>query len=252
VTWETSFTFSKNTNTIESLYGKKESDIGNGWHIGESIDAEFDYKFAGIWQSGEATEAASYNAEEGHVKVEDINNDGAIDADNDRIILGSKDPSWTGGFTSRLTVSNFDLNISLYTVQGVFTYSEWHANFIDMSDRGRQKFDVPDWYIPSNGAGVEPMVSNQYPQPRNTGSYTSALYYKDASYLKIQNISLGYTLPKSLVDNVGIDHLRVFVNIINPFVFTDYEGWDPEWATGSYNVSRVSNVITQFGLNLKF
>ncbi|MBV6641548.1 MAG: SusC/RagA family TonB-linked outer membrane protein [Cyclobacteriaceae bacterium] len=251
VSWETSFAFTRNKNTIESIYGRKESDIGNGWHIGESVDALYYQKFDGIWQAEEAAEAASYNAAEGNVKLVDVDNDGDIDPD-DRVILGSEDPSWTLGLTSRLKVSSFDFTVSLYKVQDVFVYSNWHANFVNMSDRGRAKFDVPSWYVPANEVGVTPQRSNEYPQPRNTGSFTNALYYRDASFLKVQNISLGYTLPVSVLNKIGIDYTRVFVNILNPFVFTDYEGWDPEYADASYNIQRVSSVTTQFGLNLKF
>ena len=70
--------------------------------------------------------------------------------------------------------------------------------------------------------------------------------------MKVTNISLGYNLPSSLLDKANIQQLRVYVNVLNPFVFPRYDGWDPEWAEASLNIGRVSNMVTQFGLSLKF
>jgi TonB-dependent starch-binding outer membrane protein SusC len=254
VKWETSLTFSKNKNSIESLYGQKESDdVGNGWFIGENVQALYNYKYIGVWQAGE--DAAAYNQKEGEAKVLDVNNDGKIDPDDDRVIIGSPTPNWVGGLTSNLRVGNFDLNISIYTSQGATVFSNFHANFEDTRDRGRQKLDLPNWYVPANVVGVAPQASNLYPQPRNEGTYwinNQVGYYKDASYVKVQNISLGYTLPSSLLEKIKMDYLRVYVNVLNPFVFTDYTGWDPEWANAPYAVARVANTTTQVGLSLKF
>lgn len=256
ITWETIFTFTRNKNKIESIYGQSEDDdIGNGWFIGESIDAQYNYKFDGIWQADEADEASSYNQTEGQAKVVDVNDDGQITPEDDRVILGSSDPSWTGGIISRLKVGNFDFNFTIFTKQNVLAYSNFHANFEDMRDRGRQKLDVADWYIPENDYGVPAQVSNSYPQPRNGGTYwrnDGVGYYKDASYVKVNNISLGYTLPEKILERIRADQLRVYVNVLNPFVFTEYTGWDPEWAEASYDIGRVSSITTQIGLSLKF
>lgn len=257
INWETVFTFGKNTNTVESIYGQSiNDDVGNNLFIGESIDVHYNYKFDGIWQAGEAEQAGAYaGAAEGQAKVVDVNNDGEIDPDDDRVILGSSDPSWTGGLISRLTVGGFDFNVSVYAHQGVLAYSNFHGNFEDVRDRGRQKLNIADWYVPANGVDVAAQTSNSYPQPRNAGSYwrnDKVGYYKDASFVKINNISLGYTLPQSVLSKAKIQHLRIYVNVLNPFVFTDYTGWDPEWAEASLNIGRVSNRTTQIGLSLKF
>lgn len=148
-----------------------------------------------IVQAGEAEGPNAYDgAEEGHAKVVDVNNDGVIDPDDDRMILGSSDPSWTGGLISRLNVGGFDFNFTLYAKQGVFAYSNFHQNFEDVRDRGRQKLDIADWYIPENGVDVASQTSNSYPQPRNAGTYwrnSRVGYFKDASFIKVNNISLG-------------------------------------------------------------
>ncbi|MBL3656118.1 SusC/RagA family TonB-linked outer membrane protein [Fulvivirga sediminis] len=256
LTWETTFTFTKNTNEILSIYGQKENDdVANGWFIGESIDAHYNYEFAGIWQADEADQAKAYNQTVGQAKVTDVNNDTEIKPEDDRIILGSANPDWTGGLISRLNLFNFDFTFSLSAVQGVLAYSNFHSNFEDVRDRGRQKLDIADWYIPENNVGVPAQTSNSYPQPRNEGAYwrnNGVGYYKDASYVKVNNISLGYTIPQNLLNRWNVEQLRVYVNVLNPFVFTDYTGYDPEWAGASLGVGRVSSVTTQFGLSLKF
>ncbi|SFT56043.1 TonB-linked outer membrane protein, SusC/RagA family [Algoriphagus locisalis] len=253
VNWSTTLTFTKNTNSIESLYGQSETDdVGNGWFIGESINSHYNYVYDGVWQAGE--DAAAFNQKEGQAKVKDINGDGRIDPNNDRVILGASNPTWTGGIISRLQVGGFDMNFTVATQQGVLAYSDFHSNFTNVNDRGRQKAAIESYYVPENTVGVPAQVSNVYPQPRNEGQYwgTGIAYYKNASFVKINNISLGYSLPSSILEKANIEGLRIYVNVLNPFTFTDYEGYDPEWAEASLGVGRVSNITTQFGLSLKF
>ncbi|MFV0541555.1 MAG: SusC/RagA family TonB-linked outer membrane protein [Aestuariibaculum sp.] len=255
VSWEVNLTYTNNTNTIESLYGQNEvDDVGNGWFIGESIDAHYNYIFDGIWQASQASEASSYGQSEGQAKVVDVNNDGRIDPDDDRVILGSSDPDWTGSLFTKLRVKNFDISASIITNQGSFVYSPFHANFTDVRDRGRQKQNIT-WYVPENDAGLPAQYSNKYPQPRNTGTYwrnNGVGYYKDASFVKVKNISLGYNFNDKIVEQLKIKKLRVYANILNPFVFTDYDGYDPEWASADLETGRVAFVTYQLGLSVKF
>lgn len=253
-TWTTSFTFTKNVNEIESIYGQDEvDDIGNNLFIGESVDAHYNYDFIGIWQADEVTEAESYGMEEGQEKLRDVNGDGQYTPD-DRVILGSSNPDWSGSMFTSFKYKNWDLSASLITNQGVLVYSNFHSNFANTRDRGRQKLDI-NWYVPENDAGLPARYSNRYPQPRNEGSYwrnDGVGYYHDASFVKIKNIALGYNLKGSVLDKLHLSKLRVYANILNPFVFTDYEGYDPEWAGASLNTGRPSSVTYQLGFNLKF
>lgn len=256
VSWETSFTFTKNVNELVSIYGQdKVSDIGNNLFIGENIHSYYNYVFDGVWQPSEAATATLYGQKPGEMKVKDLNNDGKIDPNNDRQIIGNYDPKWTGSFSTSLKVKQFDLSLSLITNQGMTVFSSFHDNFADMADRGRQKLDVADWYIPENGAGVPAQYSNTNPLPSSGGVgalYASnASFYKDASFVKIQNIALGYSLDDDIVNKLKIKSMRFYVNVLNPFVFTDYEGYDPEWATAGLGVNRVATMTVQMGLSLK-
>ncbi|WP_273277695.1 SusC/RagA family TonB-linked outer membrane protein [Maribacter polysiphoniae] len=268
ISWETSFTFTKNTNTLESFQGQDESglvfatDESRVWRIiGESLDAQYNYKFDGIWQADEVAQAESYGQGEGQAKVVDFNGDGVISPgegklgiENDRVVLGSSDPTWSGSVFTRLRVGNFDISASAITNQGVFVYSQFHQNFTDVRDRGRQKLDIADWYIPANGANIPAQFSNSYPQARNAGQYwrnDQVGYYRDASFVKVKNIALGYNFEKNTLDRLGLKSLRIYANVLNPFVFTDYDGYDPEWASAGYDVGRVSSITYQLGLSVK-
>ncbi len=158
----------------------------------------------------------------------------------DRAIIGNYDPKWTGSFSTSLKVKQFDFSLSLITNQGVTVFSDFHNNFADVNDRGRQKLDLKDWYVPANGAGVPEQFSNTNPLPRAAGVYytnNDVAFYKDASFVKIQNIAFGYSFNQELLNRLKIKNLRLYVNVLNPFVFTNYEGYDPEWATASLGVN---------------
>lgn len=253
VKWETTFIFSKNNNEIVSIYDEENDDVGNNLFIGESIDAIYNYKFTGIWQADQKVEAATFGQSEGQARVEDLNGDGKITTD-DRQILGHKNPDWTGSISTKLSVGNFDLSASAITSQGSYVFSPFHANFTNTTDRGRQKADI-DWYIPANDAGLPTQVSNQYPQAQNEGTYWNSNgvgYYRDNSFVKIKNIALGYTFNKNVIEKLKMKYLRFYVNVLNPFVFTKYDGYDPEWADAGFGVGRVGSVTYQMGMSVKF
>jgi len=260
--WDVNLTYTNNTNTIESINGQSEiDDIGNGFFLGESIGvrgenenrSNYNYVFDGIWQANERDQAASFGQSEGQAKVKDINGDGTIDPDDDRVVLGSVDPDWTGSLFTRLRLGNFDISASAIVSQGVFTRSPWLDNFTDTRDRGRQKADI-GWYVPENGAGLPAQFSNEYPQPRNQGTYwrnDEVGYYADIDFVKIKNIALGYNFDSKVLDRFKLKGLRIYANVLNPFVFTDYMGYDPETASASLGVGRVATITYQLGLNVK-
>ncbi|MDA3929202.1 MAG: TonB-dependent receptor [Prolixibacteraceae bacterium] len=254
--WNANVTFAKNNNKIVEIYGGTDDDVGNLWFIGQPVDVIYNYEFDGIWQANEATEAAEYGQTEGQAKVKDFGEKG-ITPEEDRIIQGSPMPDWTGSISTQVEYKNFDFAVSLFTNQGVLVNSGFHANFADVRDRGRQKLNIDSWYVPQNPATAPngPKVSNTYPQPRNAGTYwrnDKVGYIKDASFAKVKNITLGYSFDQKVLSTANIKSCRIYLNVINPFVFTSYEGWDPEWAGASLAEGGVSSITYQFGVNLKF
>nr|WKN37317.1 SusC/RagA family TonB-linked outer membrane protein [Tunicatimonas sp. TK19036] len=249
-TWSTTFTFARNKNAIEELLNGKEDLVGNRWFIGEPIQVNYTYVFDGIWQLDEADEAAQYNQLPGQARVKDLNDDDAI-TDDDYAIIGTPMPDWTGGFSTQVRYRGFDFSTSLFARQGVQVESPFHDEFLNYRDRGRAKL-MSNYFMPPNDV-TPTRVSNEYPQPNNVGNYwNSVKAYRDASFVKVQNIQLGYRLPYSLIERVGIQNLRVYANVLNPFVFTKYDGFDPEWADEGLESSGNSFINYQFGVNVTF
>ena len=257
VSWETTFTFTKNVNELVSIYGQDQvNDIGNNLILGSSLMPNYNYIYDGVWQESEATQAAAYGQKPGMARPKDINGDGKFDA-NDRTVIGSAVPKWQGSFYSKLTFGNFDFNFSVITNQGQTVLSTFHRNFADTTDRGRQKIAM-DFFIPTNGAGIEANANanNPRPGPQATGAgafWASGMaYYRDASFVKVKNISLGYTFSSELLRDLKINGLRIYVNVLDPFVFTKFDGYDPEWAASPFGINRPASITTQFGLSAKF
>ena len=276
--WETNFTFAKNLNKIVQLYGSTtEDDVQNRWFIGQPVEVIYGYVYDGIWTREEKDLAALYGQREGMAKVKDFNateTSHSIDP-SDRRILGSPLPSWSGSFSSNLTYKGVDFSLSMFTMQGVYVFSPWIANNTDYSDRGGQKLSL-NFYRPAGtptlqpdgtfapGAGNPsqdaPMAFTNNAGPwwhtsKNDSSNEKPGAFTDASFVKVQNITLGYTLRKEWSEKLMMKSLRVYFNVRNPFVFTSYRGPDPEWAEASVtgdNASSYSTIISQFGVSASF
>ncbi len=278
--WTTTFTFAHNKNAIRSLYGRKEDVVGESRFIGKPINVIYDYLVDGVysyaqWAAMTPETRVNMGADRpGYARAIDTNGDGVMTPD-DRIILGSSDPDWTGSLTSTLRFRNFDFAFSIYTRQGVFVNDRFLQEFGPSanSQRGRPKVNM-DYYFPGNvdridwnnfniDADGQPWVtwtksaenSNaRYPINGLTGNfYGNNGSYQDASFVKVRNITLGYTFDKQLISKVGLSHARIYFNVLNPFTFTQYVGWDPEYATTTLqNGNGPSTVTYQIGVNLKF
>lgn len=233
------------------------------------------------------TKSEWYGYFEGCMTYEDTNMDGKIN-DDDRKIIGQAMPKWTGTLSTSFSYKNWDFSMTVNTKQGQTVYSPFMQEYTDYSDRGRTKLSM-DFYIPEgapifnytwDGSNTSSLSSDgtvvadhttvgSYPYPFNdvnhnhgggNGWYTGknrefkANNYVDASYWKIKNIVVGYTFPKKLIQKWGIQNLRVYANVLNPFTFTDYKGFDPEWADANISdgTGGPSSVTYQLGLNIKF
>ena len=217
-----------------------------------------------------------YGLTEGQPYVVDQNGDGNIDQD-DRVVK-SMDPKWTGSFTSNLTWKNWDFSFSLYAKVGYKVYSSFlTSDILGLNDRGRQKLAM-DWYIPAgtlldcdgvneDGTYINPKYQEvthygDYPFPNNGGSnsgvgrqadyWNVAKGISDASFLKVKNITLGYTFEKNFLNKFGCKHLRLYATVTNPFVITSYKGFDPEWAGAGVKQDGPSTINYQVGASIKF
>lgn len=242
--WTTNLNFSTNKNEILELYGDKVDDIGNGLFIGQPVKVSYDYKFDGIWQLGEEEEALRYGSKPGYVKIRDLNNDGAIRPETDKMILGDPFPDWTGGMTNTFTYKDFDLSFFIYTRQGVTMYSGFHSNLMnDYYDTRYNIVNIPYW--------TPERPSNQYPAAGTPLNYVGKSFYKDCSFWRVGHITLEYDFS-SLTKKAGFSKLRGYLQVNNPFVFTKYDGWDPEWADQGCNSMPLNGVTYTIGVNMSF
>ncbi|SJN48924.1 TonB-dependent receptor [Sphingobacterium sp. JB170] len=272
--WSTSFMFSHNKNAIRSLYGKKEDVIGQQRFIGEPINVIYDYRITGLWRIDQIEEAVALGQQPGQAIAQDVNGDDNITPD-DRTILGNQDPSWIGSFTNNIQYKNFDFSFNLYARQGMFISSAFLDEFgPNNTQRGRPKIKY-DYYVPpgvqrydwtnwdTNSDGTPEAVwgtsgqgneNAKYPHPQNKGPfYGNNGRYTSASFVKLRNIVLGYSLPERVISKWKMSQFRIYANVLNPFVFTSYEGWDPEYATTSLQDGNGPSSITyQLGVNVRF
>ncbi len=248
--WDVEMNLFSNKEEIVQLFNGYTDDIGNEWFIGEPINSFYDNVFDGIWQTDEATEAALVGQAPGQIKIRDVNGrdaegvltkqpDGLINSD-DRSVLGSTNPKWTGGLTNKVTFKGFDFSMLLYARQGQML----NTSFYSLSGNnweGRRAALNFNYWTPNN-------PSNEFPQPVQGKQiiYASSLNYFDGSFMKIKNISLGYDFAKSLIRTDAVSAFRVYFSATNPVIWSPFKLTDPE--TGS----ALSAATYFVGINLKF
>lgn len=241
--WTTDLTFSANDEKIVQLADSITRDVNNGWFVGHPVDVYYDYDKIGIWQLGEEDEAKQYRATfgPGEIKVRDVNNDTLI-TDEDKIILGTPRPDWTLGLNNRIEFKGFDFSVFVFARIGQMINSELHSRY-DRSSQG-VSYKADYW--------TEENPTNAYPKPNRlnpNSDLINTLGYVDGSFVKIRNITLGYSFPQKLLSRAGISQLRLYSTMKNYFTFSEVSPYDPE--RGGSGSSPMTKQWT-FGLNLTF
>lgn len=235
--WESSLVFSLNRNKIKSLFGDigtytlsggehtgEVPDFTNGWFPGEAIDVVWDYDVTGIWQLDEAAEAAKYGMQPGDFKSVDVNKDDKYVDVEDKQFIGYTTPRYRIGLRNGLTfLKNFTASIFIRSDFGhISSYSAALNAGFESNDRwNRNNGPVPYW--------TADRPNNEYARLNvNTGGYGGGLMiYKPSSFVRIQDVSLVYSLPSSLL-RMKIINLQIFGSVRNLATFTNWPGWDPE------------------------
>lgn len=245
--WSTTLTFAKNKNRIEELANGVTSIIGSSLFVGSPVKSYYDYRFAGIWQTADAAAAATFGQKPGSVRVTDMNGDGVISSatgKDDRTILGSQLPNYIMGMTNRINYKDFDLSFLLYYRNGTLYKNNLLTGTMADYTNTRYNHIVLNYWTVNN-------PTNDYYGPGVAQPYKGAIAYEDASFLRISDITAGYTVPKTKLDKWGIDRMRVYLQVSNPFIFTKYHGQDPEYNSSTY-IDDVPTVVFTFGVNLGF
>ena len=240
--WKTNAVFSLNRNRIKELYGTGADDLANRWFIGQPIRVIYDFESLGIWQEEEIDEARRYGQSPGHIKVKDQNDDGVLD-ERDYLVLGTPSPSWTFGLTNSFSYRNWDLSVFVYGRIGGLYNDDFTYMFTAWDNEHWNKLDVNYW-TPENR-------SNEYPQIGAQSYHTQVLAKVPGTFVKIQNVTLGYTLPQHILTRIGGRGARVFATALNPFTFTDYKGPDPE-TIGENVYTQLSLFPMSFNLGVNF
>jgi len=219
----------------------------------------------------------------GDLKFKDVNGDGKIDA-SDKTNIGSPLPKYTFGWTNTFTYKGFDLNIFINGSVGnkVMNYtsinltsmtSTWNNQIQEkIADRaqlapidpGKVYADGSMWYNDITNVYVtNPETHTPRVAIGNTYNQNiSTRYIEDGSYLRLKNISLGYTFPKKIVSKLYLENLRLYCNLQNVFTITGYDGYDPEigasttdangYVFGLDNGRYPSPFSCTFGVNVSF
>ncbi|MCB0641924.1 MAG: SusC/RagA family TonB-linked outer membrane protein, partial [Phaeodactylibacter sp.] len=204
----------------------------NGWFIGQDIREIYDYEVLGIWQLDEADEAAKWGANPGDPKINDIDGDGVITSD-DRTFLGNPTPSWYGGLNNIFNYKGLELSVLFEIVQGVTRVNNYIGGY-----SGRNNQVAIDYWTPDN-------PSNQWPRvgagnPLSGGLFSDALRVQDASFIALRNVSLGYRLPKNIIQDTPFADVSFYVRGNNLKYWTDYVyAFSPESSIGSYPITKV-------------
>ena len=220
---------------------------------GHPVNSFYGYVMNGLFQNQAEVDNYATQVENGtapgDVKFRDLNNDGVINAE-DRTYIGNPFPEWTFSMNNNFNYKNIDLQIFL---QGVAGNDIYNANRIwqeGMSVPQNQIAKVKDRWT---GEGTSNSIPRAIYGDPNQNARHSTRFVEDGSYLRIKNVTLGYTLPKEVTQKFHTDMLRIYLSCQNLYTFTKYSGMDPEVGTGgvdggTYPVTRT----VSFGLNVQF
>lgn len=250
--WNTSFNIARNRNEITNLNGQViEGDFLSRAVEGEPIGIFYGPKYAGV---DPANGDALYYGRDDDGNVITTNNINRAEL----MKVGDPNPDYIAGITNTFSYKNFDFS---FLFQGVF---------------GNQVYNGGGKFMTANGDFLDNQTKDQLRRWQNPGDITdvpgarlfgangtgeSSRYVYDATYVRLKNITLGYTLPDALTTKVGFSRVRVYASAMNLLTFTEYEGWDPEVNADTYasNINQGIDFysapqakIINFGLTASF
>jgi TonB-linked SusC/RagA family outer membrane protein len=235
--WSASANIARNINRITALGDYGELTIGSDQEqilkVGESVGSFYGYQFVGVVQSDENLSTlpriGGRTPQPGDAKYADISgaegvSDGKITTEYDRVVLGSTQPDFTYGFSSNLTYNNFDFYIQFQGSQGNQAYNLLRRYLERPNDSYNMSIALMNSWTETNPSNTIPHIGSV----RTTE--LDSRYVEDVSFLKLRNITLGYTIPIKV--NASIARIRLFASARNLFTITKYKGYDPEVANG--------------------
>ncbi|WP_210487015.1 SusC/RagA family TonB-linked outer membrane protein [Rufibacter aurantiacus] len=254
--WSTNFNYSRNRNKITDLQGQ----IIEGGYLNRAVEGQpigvfFGVEYAGVDpDNGDALYYLNTLNTDGSRNRETTSDYGSAE----RVVIGDPNPDFVLGLTNNFSFKGFDLSVLFQGVvgndiyNGAGTYMSASASWYD----NQTKDQLRRWQKPGDITDV-PRAYLGYAN----GTDASSRYLSDGSYMRLKNVTLGYTLPTSFVQKFHLEKVRVYAIGLNLLTFTDYEGWDPEVNTDylAGNISQGNDfygapqarTIT-FGVNIGF
>ncbi len=233
--WNMNVNFAINRNEIVSLYGnmidvlddkgnvigqREADDFTNGWFIGKSKDVIWQPKILGVWQIGEETKAARYGQFPGDFKLEDVNDDGKIN-NLDNQFLGYREPRMRWNMRHEFSfLKNFEASFMLYSYWGHMTTFNAAKNRENFPERVNS-YKYPYW--------TPGTPHNDFARIYSAQGGAVFDVWRDRSFIRLDNISMGYNVPNALLSKARVQNLKVFGTIRNVGWWAPkWEFWDPE------------------------
>ncbi|CAM4084188.1 SusC/RagA family TonB-linked outer membrane protein [Zobellia nedashkovskayae] len=270
--WTTDFNIAFNKNEVRSLVNDADlffdatpsyfsHDRSYVLRVGEEVGLFWGYDYAGVYQGGAAPAGTAplSGGVAGDPLFADLDNSGDITED-DRTTIGNPNADYTWGLTNNFSYKNLDLSIFFQGSQGGDIFNLTNVQLTNGDANTTRDYYNNAW-TSTNTNTNQPRVGN------NSNREISSRFVEDGSYIRLKNISLGYTIPSDIVEKLGIDMLRLSLSAQNLLTFTDYSGLDPEvsyygsngdnntsantaqgFDFGNYPTVRSFNI----GVNLKF
>ncbi len=270
-TWTTDFNWSTNKNKFVTLLNGQDifQDASPGYfniprtHVlreDEAVGVFWGYEYQGVYQGGNlpAGTAILAGATAGDQLFTDVDGSGEITT-ADQKIIGDPNPDWTMGITNNFTYKNFDLNI--------FFQGSYGGDIMNLTNVQLANGDSNTTRDLFNNAWTPTNTDTNVPSAKLRGKQISSRFVEDGSYIRLKNIALGYNLPSSVTEKLGMDNVRLAISGQNLLTFTNYSGLDPEVSyfgagggnssdSNTFNGFDFGNYPTvqsvNFSLNIKF
>ena len=259
--------YAKNTNEVKELGPGNapiisSGSVGHAYYItevGKPIGSYYLLKYDGVFKNQQELDSYPHlaNAKVGDFRFVDVDGSGDIDLDKDRTVCGNYMPKFTYGFGGKLWYGGFDMDFNFQGVYGnkILNLNRRYIDSMEGNVNGT-KIALDRWKSPENpGSG---WVNRANRKQTGSNGRTSTWHLEGGSYLRLQNLALGYTLPRAFTQKFKVEKMRVYVSGQNLFTITDYSGYNPEVnARPSQNLTPGEDYGTyplartyMFGLNI--
>ncbi len=283
--WDTNFNISFNRNKVLELAEGQHSyasSAGSAFSpsayiaiVGQPMAQMLGYVYDGLYQYSDfdVTPSGAYilknevtvntpsrtnGVAPGHIKFKDLNGDGIINS-SDLTVIGNPQPIHTGGISNTFNYQGIDLSVFFQWSYGndIYNANRYVFESSRITNAGSNKFaSFADRWTPENTDATIPVTRGEADA---LGVYASTRTVEDGSYIKLKTVSIGYTLPKELINQIGMTKLRIYSAAQNLFTWTKYSGYDPEVSvlnsplTPGFDFSTYPRASTiAFGINAEF